>query len=72
MSSVDGYGVQNEGQREVYVENFGKMEKVDSCRDDRELSAKQRSGEKRNVVGVSCLKDKSGTVKVKVDDQKKI
>ena len=60
------------GKYMLWIGNFGEMEKVDSCRDGRELSAKQRSGEKRNVVGVSCLKDKSGTVKVKVDDQKKI
>ena len=50
----------------------GGMEKVDSCRNGRELFAKQRAGEKRNVVGLSCLKDESGTVKVSVDDQKKI
>ena len=33
-------------------------EKVDSCRDGHELfrMAKQRAGEKRDVVGVSCLK----------------
>ena len=49
-------------------------ENVDSCRDGRELFriAKQRAGEKRDVVGVSCLKDESGAVKVGVDDQKKI
>ena len=34
--------------------------------------AKQRAGEKRDVVGVSCLKDESRAVKVSVDDQKKI
>ena len=35
------------------------VEKIDSCRDSRELFriAKQRIGEKRDVVGVSCLKD---------------
>ena len=49
-------------------------ENVDSCRDGRELFriAKQWAGEKRDVVGVSCLKDESGAVKVGVDDQKKI
>ena len=49
-------------------------ENVDLCRDGRELFriAKQRAGEKRDVVGVSCLKDESGAVKVSVDDQKKI
>ena len=33
---------------------------------------KQRSGEKRDVVGVSCLKYEIGVVKVNVDDGKKI
>ena len=60
------------GKYMLWIGNFGEMEKVDSCRDGRELSAKQRSGEKRNVAGVSCLKDQSRTVKAKVDDQKKI
>ena len=32
----------------------------------------KRAGERRDVVGVSCLKDESGAVKVGVDDQKKI
>ena len=42
------------------------VEKVDSCRDGRELSriAKQRVGEKKHVVGLICLKDESGAVKV--------
>ena len=46
------------------------VERVDSCRDGRELfkTAKQRVGEKKDVVGVSCLKDESGAVKVSVDD----
>ena len=37
------------------------VEKVDSSRDGRELFriAKQRAGEKSDVVGVSCLKDES-------------
>ena len=41
------------------------VEKVDSSRDGRELFriAKQRVGEKKDVVGVSCLKDESGAVK---------
>ena len=34
--------------------------------------ARKRAGEKRDVVGVSCLKDESRAVKVSVDDQKKI
>ena len=48
------------------------MEKVDSRSDGHELFRifKQRIGKKRDVVGVSCLKDKSGAVKVSVDDRK--
>ena len=50
------------------------MEKVDSCLDGRELFriAKQRAGEKRDVVGVGCLKNAGGTMKLNVDDRKKI
>ena len=50
------------------------VERVDSCRDGRELFriTKQWVGEKKDVVGVSCLKDESGAVKVSVDDRKKI
>ena len=50
------------------------MEKADSCHEGRELFriAKQRFGEKKDVVGVSCLKDGSGVVKVIVNDRKKI
>ena len=50
------------------------MEKVDSCHDGLELFriAKKRAGEKKDVVGVSCLKDESVAVKVSVDDRKKI
>ena len=46
------------------------VEKVDSSRDGCELFriAKQRAGESSDVVGVSCLKDESGVVKVSVDD----
>ena len=29
-------------------------------------------GEKKDVIGVSCLKDESGVVKISVDDRKKI
>ena len=48
-------------------------EEVDSCRDGRALRiAKQRVGEKKDVVGVSSLKDESGAVKVRVDDRKKM
>ena len=38
------------------------VEKVDLCYDGRELFriAKQRAGEKKDVVGVSCFKDESG------------
>ena len=58
----------------VDQEAWEPVENVNSCCDGRELLtiAKHRVGEKKNVVGVSCLKDESGTVKVSVDDQKKI
>ena len=50
------------------------VEKIDSCRDGRELFriAKQRVEEKKDVDGVSCLKDESVAVKVSVDDRNKI
>ena len=50
------------------------VEKADSSRDGFELFriAKQRAGEKSDVVGVCCLKDESGVVKVNMDDRKKI
>ena len=44
------------------------MEKVDSCCDELFRIAKRRVGEKKDVVGVSCLKDESGLMKVSVDD----
>ena len=49
------------------------MEKVDSCRDGSELFriAKQSVVKKKDVVGVSCHKDESGTVKVSANDRKK-
>ena len=49
-------------------------EKVDSCRDGRELFriATQTVEEKKDVVGVSCLKDESGAVKISVDNRRKI
>ena len=49
------------------------VEKVDSRCDGCELFriAKQRAGEKRDVIGVSCLKDENGAVKVSVNDRKK-
>ena len=48
--------------------------KVDSCHDISELFriVKHTVGEKKGAVGVSCLKDESGVVKVSVDDRKKI
>ena len=67
-----------DAKRVVYMEMDQKareaVEKVDSSSDGRELFriAKQRAGEKSDVVGVSCLKDESGAVKVSVDDRKKI
>ena len=50
------------------------VEKVDSSGDGCELFriAKQRAGEKSDVVGVNCLKYESGAVKVSMDDRKKI
>ena len=50
------------------------VERVDSCQDGCELFriAKQRVGEKKDVVEVNCLKDESGVVKVSVDDRNKI
>ena len=50
------------------------VRKVDSCRDGRELFriATERIGQKRDVVGVSFLKDETGVVKVSVDDRQKI
>ena len=47
------------------------VEKVDLCRDGHELFriAKQRAGEKKDVVEVSCYKDESGAVKLSVDDR---
>ena len=46
------------------------VEKVDLFYDCSELFriAKQSVGEKKDVVGVSCLKDESGTVKVSMND----
>ena len=64
--------------RVVYVAMDQKVqeavEKVDLCRDGLELFriVKQRGGEKKDVIGVSCLKDESGVVKVNEDDQKKM
>ena len=45
------------------------VKKVDSCCDSCELFgiAKQRAGENRDVVGLSCLKDECVAVKVSVD-----
>ena len=50
------------------------MEKVDSCRDGRELFriVKQKVGEKKDVVRVSSFKYGSGAVKIRVNDRKKI
>ena len=49
-------------------------EKIDSCRNSRELFriAKQRTGERKDVVKISFLKDENGAVGVSVDDRKKI
>ena len=50
------------------------VEKVDLSRDVHDFFriAKQRAGEKSDVVGVTCLKDKIGAVKLSMDDRKKI
>ena len=50
------------------------MEKVNLCCDVCKLLkiAKQTAREKRHVVGVSCLKDESGAVKVSMDNRKKM
>ena len=70
--------VKNDAKRVVYVAMNKKAREavgeVDSCRDGRELFSigKQRVGEKKDVVGVSCLKGESGAVKMSVNDQKKI
>ena len=66
-----------DAKRVVYIAMDQKAREaveVDSCRDGCELFriAKQRVGEKKEVVRVSCLKDESGAVKVSVDDLKKI
>ena len=61
-------------KRVVYVAMDQKareaVEKVDSSRDGCELFriAKQRARDKSDIVGISCLKDKSGAVKVSMDD----
>ena len=49
-----------------YVKAQEALQNVDSCRDDCQLFGitKQKPGEKRDFVGVSCLKDESGAVKV--------
>ena len=68
----------NDAKRVVYMAMNQKaretVEKVDSCRDGRELFriGKKSVGKKKDVVGFRCLKDESGAVKVNVDDQKKI
>ena len=50
------------------------VKKVDSCHDGRGIFriSRHRVREKKDVVGVSCLKDESGAVKVSMNDQNKI
>ena len=77
-----GFGnSQNEEDRKKYCEAMAMdqraweaVKKADSCCDGCELCrlAKQRAGEKKDVVGVSCLEDESGAAKVSVDNQKKV
>ena len=72
------YGAKKDAKRVAYMAMDQKareaMERVDSCRDGYQLFriAKQRVGEKKDVVGFSCVDDESGAVKVSVDDRKKI
>ena len=69
---------QKGAKKVVYMAMYQKaqeaVEKVDLCRGGRELFriAKKKVWEKKNVVGFSCNKDESGTVKLSVDDRKKI
>ena len=63
--------------KRVYIHGYGSesqrdREKVDLCSDGRELFriAKQRIGEKKDVVRISCFKNESGVKKVSVDDLK--
>ena len=46
---------------------------IHSCHDGRELFrfAKLKIGQKKYIIGVSCLKDEGGAVKVSVGDQQK-
>ena len=55
-----GYGSESSGG--VFTSNGHELFKI----------VKQRDGEKRDIVGVSCLRDEIGAVKVSVDDRKKI
>ena len=66
-----------DAKRVVYMamdQKAQKVVKVDLCHDGCGLFRidKQRVGEKKDVIGVSYLKDESGEVKLSVDDQKKI
>ena len=71
----------NEEDRKIYCssehnyesKSSEAVETVDLCCDGRELFriAKQRAGEKRDVVGVTYFKYGSRTLKLSVDDQKK-
>ena len=70
--------LKKDAKRAVYMAMDQKareaVEKVDSCQDGHELFriVKQRAGEKKDVVGVTCLKDESRAVKASVNDRKKI
>ena len=67
-----------EAQRVVYMAMYQKAweteEQVNLCRVGHELFriTKQRAGEKRDVVGVCCIKDENGAMKVSLDDGKNI
>ena len=66
-----------DAKREVYMAMDQKdqkaVERVDSCCDGHELFrfAKLKVGEKKYIIGVGCLKDEGGAVRVSVGDQKK-
>ena len=71
------YKAKKDAKREVYMAMDQKdqkaVEMVDSCHDGCELFrfAKLKIGQKKYIIGVSCLKDEGGAVKVSVGDQQK-
>ena len=65
-NSICGYGSNSS--------RSGGFEKSDLCWDGRELFriTKQRVRKKKDVVGVSCLKDQTWAVKVRLDSPKNL